>query len=56
MRTSNIINPVPIVIQSEQKEQIKNILIQEEILNFSTIDEYLYYVTHEVNNAKQKDG
>lgn len=47
---------MPIVVNSTQAKQQKEFVFQEQILKFSSTEEYLHYVTHFVNNVKQSDG
>lgn len=56
MRHSSIIEPVAIVTQAQQSQNIKHAIFQEEKLDFSSTEDYLYYVTHKVNNVHQPNG
>ena len=48
--------PTSIIAPSAQIKQAVNAVLKEEILDFSSSDEYAHYITHKVNNVKQKNG
>lgn len=52
---SSLINPVAIVINAPTNP-VKHQALQEEVLNFESEVEYMHYISHKVNNVKQKDG
>ena len=52
---SSLINPSAIVI-SAPTNLAKREYLQEEVLNFVCEVDYMYYISHKVNNVKQKDG
>ena len=53
----NIVNPSAIVIYSESKATAINTIIQEKkAADFKTEYDYIYYITHKVNNIKNKNG
>jgi hypothetical protein len=48
--------PSAIVAPSSQVRQAVNPVLQEEVLDIKDTKEYIYYLTHKVNNLQQKDG
>lgn len=53
---SSVLAPSAIIAPSAQVKQAVNPVLQEEILNIDNTKDYIYYLTHKVNNVKQKDG
>lgn len=48
--------PTSIIAPSAQIKKAVDSVLQEEVLKFSNSDEYIYYITHKINNVKQKNG
>ena len=53
---SSSLAPISIIAPATQIKQAVNPVLQEEVLNFSNTEDYIYYITHKVNNVKQKNG
>ena len=52
---SSLINPAAIVINAPATA-VKQQSLKEEVLDFKSEVDYMYYISHKVNNVKQKDG
>lgn len=48
--------PSAVIITSSQVKQSVSPVLQEEVLNINNTKDYVYYITHKVNNVKQKGG
>ena len=54
---TSIVDITTISVQAEVSQQsYKNIILQEEILNLNTMEDYSYYISHKVNNVIHKNG
>ena len=54
---TSIVDIPSISVQAEVSQQsYKNIILQEEILNLNTMEDYSYYISHKVNNIIHKNG
>lgn len=56
MRDS-IVQPISFIIQTEHKKgNLSSYQLNVDKKNFTTIEDYIHYLTHHVNNKKHKDG